>query len=585
MNSIFLSSFRCTTSKRVYGVSKYTHSLSITNHSINRLFSSGAKRQECQMLKARFFSNNRLQKDSINLISDSPSLKELQEKLDTQYHSMIDQALEEFKLKQLESAIQILSNAILLCNNKPDAYILRGDIKSEFRNTLNLHINDPIQDYLWGVQLLPTKQRSDIFYSISRLLTKNCFEKEMEQYLDRAIECDAKDHYLYEKIILGCSKGKLDQVMDICKKLVNENNSYGVLALAMMALNQKNHKKAIEIVQTIIDSTDPTIVTRENERQNQQKFGKLYHNRLFICKDGLTRILEKTENDAHILFHAYMCLGIITVDKGDIRKAYEFYKKSIDYAPFIYSIRSYMANLMNQLGEYQEAAKHCSICLDFDPELESFYTLDALKERAFSYYGMGEDDKAIGDILHLLGILAQSRISLELVKFRSEILEIAIIRFGQSIQLAKAICRKQFNIDQMISQLDSSNILSRDPKNVQQLLSHASIYLGVYHFISESIRNGLVVVDPKDQEASDSIMYRESFFIFLIQFLNDSLYLNYKNNYSDQSPKEDTEESLIDLISQLPFQESKQDANRQEQLETIRVLYQNVISHMNKVDE
>ncbi|KAF2071030.1 hypothetical protein CYY_007651 [Polysphondylium violaceum] len=581
---------------------KYISRLSISNsvtttksnikQPISNYNSNSINNNSCNSNKTKIFStiNRSINCSKQYYFTSSKSLLNLdrqqqqQQEIDVKYQSLINDAVEQFKGRETMIAVQLLDQAIELCDNKPDAYLLRADIKSVFHKTFPsaLHYDAIIQDYETAVNLVPQNKKAYVYYTISKYIGK-LIDGSFEQiilYLDKAIELDPDNNdYLADKVLIASFMNRVEEIIEPSKKLVKDGSKYGPIALALISSSQENYPQAIQLIQSVIDSEVNL------PRQDKFKGVPVYHGHLIVGTDrqGFIRIRDRYNgSNNNILFDSYIFLGIVYAYKGDSELCIEYYKKALEILPYAFQFHGILGSMTFQLGRFEETIEHCNNFFKHDPEFESPYANQALADRGSAYYNLGDPQSAFKDLENNFqqARFEKHKKDLILKKANSKLIMIYCLH-GSILSLRlHGFDKSKNNLEAMIkdNDQDSDGILLVEPKNIQQLLARTRLLLATYHNISNSIQNGLVMCS--EQEATN-IYLRETFFFYLTDYLIDSMYLNHIENHSDIY-FHGTE--ILDFISQLPYKESKQLPERQEAHKILFNIYKEIMSHIQEND-
>ncbi|KAF2071034.1 hypothetical protein CYY_007655 [Polysphondylium violaceum] len=522
---------------------------------------------------------------SKSLFSEQQQQQQQQE-IDVKYQSLIKDAIEQFKGREIIITVQLLDQAIELCDNKPDAYLLRADIKGEFHKIFPsaLHKDAIIQDYETAVNLVPQNKKAYVYYTISKYIGKliDASFEQMIFYLDKAIELDPDNHdYLADKIIFASFLNRVEEIIEPSKKLVKDGSKYGPIALAFISSSQENYPQAIQLIQSVIDSEVNL------PRQDKFKGVPVYYGRLIVGTDrqGFIRIRERYFESNNILFDSYVALGIVHSYQNEIDLSMDYYKKALEILPYAYQFHGILASTTFQLGRFEETVEHCNNFFKHDPEFDSPYANQALTDRGSAYYNLGDLQQAYFDLQISLKKNPTEKFTRENIFNRSNPTLIMIYCLNYFIQTHKGLDKSKYNIEGMIENIDSDGVLSVEPKNIQQLLITTRLWFSIYSDISKSIESGLVKCS---EEESSNLYFREGLLYHLADYLVDSMYLNYLENHSDIAFNGNTENenfpALLDFISHLPYRESKQLPERQEAHKVLFEVYQEFMKHTQEND-
>ncbi|KAF2072400.1 hypothetical protein CYY_006292 [Polysphondylium violaceum] len=480
------------------------------------------------------------------------------ENVEKQYQTLLDNAIEQFKLEQLHSSIEILDKAIELCNNKPEAVLLKADILNKYKFSLNVPDQLPVDLYNKALELVPHKAKVDIYRSIIYYLARTDMVESTQEYLDKLYQLGPNDEeIMFEVVLMNISShGNIDQhLMDICKRLMDSNSTFGTIALAFISMVQQNFDQAKRLLEQVIN-------LELNKPLEKQETPPIYHKRILIVeKNGFTRIEDLLDQDNSILADAYISLGYVERFSQHYQESTEAFKKALEISPGQFLLFSLIAHNMRVIGDNPQVIMYANKCIEFDPELETNEAYEACFDRGRAKYHSGDYDGAIQDLIRLRK--KDYELGVGKVAFRSDIFEMLIYSLAGFIQHNpnSDINLKKFNVDEIIKQEDTHDICSTTtPKNPQTLLLHTQIYFRAFKSISQSIRGGMI----KTTLSERNFMYDlEHLFYCLSYYLLDSMYLNYIENHSDIVRPTD-EYAFRNLITQLPYKESKQSQERQE---------------------
>jgi len=540
--------------------SKISTKLELNNNSSNKLFSSG----NSSYLNRYYTSTTRSSTNQTTI-----------DKIELEYKQLINNALDQFKLKQLQASIKTLDQAIQLCKNKADAILLKADIQIYYKNTLKISDTEAFNNYKLALTLVPDNQKAEIYRSLIYSGLKNpeaVTYESLSDYFNKLYELDLNnEENMYEIVLLKSSINQLDQgLMDICKKLLAMNSKYGTISLAFISMVQQNFEQAKQLLQQVIDTEVQSDVIREQE---------IYHKRFVIVQvDGFSRIQEPYDQDLSVLDNALYNLGAIQKMEERYQESYDTYQKCLKNKPLSYFLYSSMGECMSKLGNHKEAIELYTKAIDIDPELETAEAYQAIIDRGALKYLLQDYDGTIIDLRRTR--LEPFELGVDKILDRAFIMETLIYSHEVYINNIK-IDAEKFNLPSIIKQMDTSNILSTPPKNIQQLFAHTSLYFKIYSKLLSSITSGLVKC------ADDEVWVlrdRESLFYYLSRYLQDSMYLNYHDNHAQDSPwvPSNDKETIHYYITQLPYRESKQSAYRQAVHKTLFELYDSLTKVMNE---
>jgi len=519
-----------------------------------------------------------------------------QQEKDIKYNFVIIDAIEQFKNKEIKKSIDTFIKALNVCSDRPDAYLLRADIKSEF---CRLYQSTAfkygiLQDYKLAVERESDDiKKAYILYSISKYLSKlSGPAKDLKQsisFLDKALELDPNNIlYLKDKVLLASNLKDID-ISETSEKLVKQDrDKYGKLSLAIISLIKGDKDKAIQIIKSIIqDNKDINRVPLVDKDQDST----VYYNRLIIKEDskGGLRVREKyffQSND--ILFDSYLVLGHIYFQQGDYTLCCESYLKALELKPWAYQLHSIMGSLALSLGKYKETIQHCNNFFLYDQDYESPYSKQALMDRGVANYHLSNTMEAMDDLIISLERSWFFDKSKEIIDYRANASVVLIQCLDNFIQLCPGLdSTTASGINELIRNTDGTNqILSQEPMNIHELYQHSLTLFNIYNNISNWIDNR-----PQDFNVQERniITSRTLFFYHMSEYLADSLYTNYRNGsyteyYDADRPRH--YKSFDDFLYQLPnYQESYQPQSRQEAHKLLLNLYKNLITLINKNDK
>ncbi|KAF2076640.1 hypothetical protein CYY_002069 [Polysphondylium violaceum] len=476
------------------------------------------------------------------------------ENAEKQYQTLLDNAIEQFKLKQLQSSIEILDKAIELCNNKPEAILLKADILNQYKFSLKVPDQLPIDLYNKAFELVPHKTKVDIYRSIIYYLPRTNLIELKSDYLDKYYQLDPNDEdVLYEVVLLGTIDNQVDQrLMDICKRLIDINSKYGTIALAFLSLAQQNFDQSKKLLQQVINHELNNPLERKQE-------GPIYHNRIVIAeKNGFTRIEDLLDQYSPILLDAYASLGYVERYNENFQESTEAIKKAAEINPNQYYLLGFLSENMRLMGDNEQSIMYATKCIEFDPDLETNEAYEACLGRGCTKIQAKDFDGAILDLCRLRQ--KDLELSVDRIQFRSVILQMLVYTLSGFIRYNTDIDLKRFNTKEIIKQEDYEDLCNTTtPKNVQTLLFHSQIYYRAFNTICQSIRGGMINASSKE---SHFMIDLEHFFYYISLYLLDSMYLNYIENHSDIVRPTD-EYAFRNLIIELPYKESKQSQERQ----------------------
>ncbi|KAF2071035.1 hypothetical protein CYY_007656 [Polysphondylium violaceum] len=569
---------------------KYRSRLPISNHVTTNNFTLKSNHSNNKNIKTKIFStinnNNYGCKyyftSSKSLFSEQQQKPQQQHEIDVKYQSLIENAVEHFKIKEINFAIQLLDQAIQLCGNKPDAYLLRADIKSEFLRTFPsaLHQDAIINDYETAVNLVPQNKKAYVYRAIAKYFGKlpETPLEQMNLYLDKAIELDPDNiDYVVDKVKRAGFLCRIEFLIEPSKRLVKERSKYGALALGLIAFAQGNIPQAIQLIQSVIDSEVNL------PKHDQFKDVPLYHGRLIVGRDtqGYTRIRDRYYEANNILFDAYIYHAIVSC-LHDPNLSLEYHKKALEIVPYAYHFHCMMGQMTFNSGRFEEAIKHCNNFFQHDPDFHSPYAHQTLTIRGCSYYQIGAIDKAYEDLQISLERNSTEKYTIDNILDRANPILTMIYCLRLFVEGLRGLDKSKFNIEAVIKSIDFDGVLLTEPKNIQQLFTRTRIWYNVYKIIiDESVQSGLV---KSSGEEAASLYYRERLFYHLTDYLIDSMYLNYLENCRDIAFDDKDFSKLLDFISQLPYKESKQLPERQEGHKILLNLYKAVIAHIQGKD-
>jgi len=504
--------------------------------------------------------------------SNNKALQQQQEQNEKQYHLLINDSIEKFKSGELIAAVEILDDAISLCTNLPNAYLLRADIKSFCKKTFKISKEQIIKDYETAIELVADNQKPYIYYSIVNYFGYSLYPSYTEslKYVNKGLEYitnnEMKMLFLFEKIVLKCNSNDLEGIMEPAKELLGINKHLGTIGLAFILITQNNYTASMELIQSIID------VEKDKPVVNKYDGHTVYNNHLIIVQeDAFTRIRDKSYDSPGILFNCYIGFAMVHTLEQNLQAAYDAYKCALDIAPYAFVFRSFMSTLMLNLHNYDQAIEEVNKFLEYDPNDESDHAKIAHRDRGLALYAQENYSKAYDDLQTFGQMHAIHFYNETVVADRSDALTALLYILCNQLNYHSGLDQNKFNLREITKQIDFTNTLSgltteNSPKHIQQLLIYSKILFTVYYNLGKSIKSHLVKCSAEEKS---EIHDREALFYFMSLYLNDSLYLNHVNNHSDiEYPAEiKSEQDMVvfsEFLMQLPYRESKQSPNRQD---------------------
>ncbi|KAF2070980.1 hypothetical protein CYY_007696 [Polysphondylium violaceum] len=494
--------------------------------------------------------------------------------IDKKYQHYISSALEKFKVNSIDAALGYLDKAILLCDNKVQAYLLRGDINFEIQSN---HTVDPINDYLKALELVSStnnvidesiataqEQQNAIMSSIvDYYLLKRNIEK-AKHYSMKLIEKNPTiDLYKYEYFNLLCYAKKIPEAAEIAKGLYQTKSDYGFLALGIVSRYQNYIDHSESLLRQITKMKQPVEIQTSNP---------LYNNKYVISKKGgYQRISQKTvEVENQVLFMANSILGDIhTNNKKEYEKGLEFYRNALALSKMGY-VYSKMAKALLKMNDYQAALESINSALEFEEYYSSgTATLHDIELRGEILYHLGKYVESVSDYDHYLehSFTMYPYHVYEIVKrgpsLEKVIISLAHLSKSNKVNLTPTQYQGPAGTIDLKKEYDKLNSLYLSDQHhpitdIKQLAAISEKYCLFFGKYRDLIQQGRVLVDEKDQQ---DINTRYLFFYNINSLILDSCYLDYqlrdKNNQL-------TKDIIDNILKDDKYVESNQPFERQE---------------------
>ncbi|KAF2078321.1 hypothetical protein CYY_000413 [Polysphondylium violaceum] len=299
------------------------------------------------------------------------------------YQSYIDNAIDNFKLKQPDLTLEFLDRAVKLCPDKVDAYLLRADINDQIYFKSKHPTKQLVFDDLKKALDLSVPERSmSILISLLEWCDKNKENKLQNQYLMTA---KSLDYYNIDfiKYMVENKKEKIENLLAIAKRLIDVNNNYGLYMLAKIHYFQKDYGKAEEMYHQVIQLESKRLGWSYGDQGTNMKStnAELIHNRFLVRDiDGYRRIIEfhgdNDRDEKSTLFISFVGLAETFSKMKKPVNSYASYYQAVILKPKVPRVQFHLSELSLKLENYRQGLLHVYASLEADAVFPSTLYLD-----------------------------------------------------------------------------------------------------------------------------------------------------------------------------------------------------------------
>jgi len=494
----------------------------------------------------------------------SSSINQLQDiDNDVKYKSLIDNALEDFKVNNIQASLNTLDMAIKLCENKPDAYLLRADINQEILKNIE---HDSFSDYCKALEYSSPKSHVQILFSIAKSsLYKTSDPNTYLSYLEKVFSIDPNND-LSRYILNGfyLRSGEYQAALDNIEKV--KQGFYKFLSLGDLALGQKNFDMAIQHYEKAIE-----ICKKEPQGIiDYGNGGSVYHNRFLLFNpDGHHRIIDKDQSTyISPLYHAYHGLGIAFHSLEKLDQAYDCFKTMNELEPTTKFGYKMMAFIQFTLGNFKQALEDIKKAI----HLDTFYPSSDTESNILSKIDLNLQLGMYGEAAFELDRLIQ--ISIHFHPWDPEAIEKRAIYFTKLIKIIALVLnnspitdpniasRKEI-MEIMSTNFPDSPFTEKDlfretpDEKIHNFIPYLSMYSKIYQIIIEKHAGKM------DDQTKFNLECRFVFYNYAVRLLEDSLYLGYPKK-EELAPLMVDNQKVLERIYDQEYNEKGQALVRQE---------------------
>jgi tetratricopeptide (TPR) repeat protein len=200
----------------------------------------------------------------------------------------------------------------------------------------------------------------------------------------------AGSYYYYMEAHLQQRKNNPEKAMEFLNRAMELDPESRFLKKesALLNIQQKNNKRALEIVEALVKEGDDV--------EMMLLYGRLKHaaKQTDAAKEIYEKVLAKDPKQEN----AYMILGSIYMDEKKYDRAYDIYRRLVEHFPASYIGHYFIGKIHSERGDLAAAEKAYKRTLELQPELEE--PLIGLVE---IYKSLGQAEKVIETYQELIG--------------------------------------------------------------------------------------------------------------------------------------------------------------------------------------
>ncbi|KAF2072561.1 hypothetical protein CYY_006136 [Polysphondylium violaceum] len=439
-----------------------------------------------------------------------------EQQIDTKYQSYIDNAIDNFKLKQIDLTLEFIDRAIKLCPNRADAYLLRADIN---HNLLLEEKNSSINDYKKALQLLSSSAPNISLSILFSMLELSDTPNEIKEYIDKIKLIDP-----FNKKIMTDYNDDKDRKLAYAKDLFEKGDNYGTFLLASIAKEMEDYSKAEPLFKQVIELEKQrldTMLIREPQ---------LIHNRFIVDEivedDGTVykRIIEYDgTEEKKTLFLAYSGLGSIYVTLDRLIDAFDNFIAAQQLEPNLSVFSFIFSRLLFQTGHYEEAYAYLEQSLKSD-QIFAGKTADYKRSlKADILIALGDYQHAVFELLTVFfGLLKKETDSKEESQRLTKLMSLMLQLFSKLFSLSPATAAPEIKalVDPFLIKHDPGSLLATPPQSMTDMYNQSEILNSVYNDLF--YESGIIHNSSVSPQTLASIRTRAHFFDYLYYSLRDS---------------------------------------------------------------